>query len=234
MPKARLFLVRHGETDDNQNGVFQGQAGRGLNARGRSQAEKLALRLAELEPGVDLHALYSSDLERAVQTASILADVLGLTVRLDEGLREVDVGSWQGKTLREIEELYPEEYAAWRAGMDVRRGAGETYAELRDRLSEALDRIVALHQGGHVIVVSHGAAIKSYVAGLFGPVMSNMRHLGVISNASVTIVERERDGTSRLAVLNDVAHLRDPVTTAARTLPDLPLPSPSSGKSLRP
>ncbi len=232
-PSARLFLVRHGETDDNHHGVFQGQAGRGLNARGRVQVEKLALRLGDLEPGIDLHALYTSDLERAVDTASILAQVLGLPVHVDEGLREIFVGEWQGKTTREVEELFPEEVATWRAGVDVRRGGGETYADLAIRMKEALDRIVQKHHGGHLCVVSHGAAIKSYVASLFGDVMVGMRTLGALSNTSVTVLDLDREGHARLVVWNDVTHLRDAVLTFAKTLHDPPPPARSSKKVMK-
>lgn len=244
-PCARLFLVRHGETDDNHSGVYQGQGGRGLNARGRVQAEKLALRLAELEPGVDLHALYSSDLERAVDTASVLSQVLGLEVRVDEGLREVYVGTWQGKTAREVEALYPDEHAAWRAGRDVPRGGGETYAELSVRMTEALGRVVRAASAAaqassgpgarcHVMVVSHGAAIKAYVAGLLDPrgeVVDSMRRLGSLVNTSVTVLELERDAPTRLVAWNDVAHLRDPLLTSARAAP-APPPARSSRRSL--
>jgi len=237
-PSARLFLVRHGETDDNHHGVFQGQAGRGLNARGRVQAEKLGLRLGDLEPGVDLHALYTSDLERAVDTASILSEVLALPVHVDEGLREIYVGGWQGKTTREVEELFPEEVAAWRAGLDVARGGGETYAELAARMGETLARIVERERGPsvgparHLCVVSHGAAIKAYVASLFGDVMAGMRALGTLSNTGVTVVERDRDGRSRLVAWNDVSHLRDAVVTAAKTV-EPPPPARSSKKVVK-
>ncbi len=231
-PSARLFLVRHGETDDNHNGVFQGQAGRGLNARGRVQAEKLGLRIADLEPGIDFHALYTSDLERAVDTASILSEVTGLPVHVDEGLREIFVGGWQGKTTREVEELFPEEVAAWRAGLDVARGGGETYTDLAARMSEAIARIVERERGGHLCLVSHGAAIKAYVASLFGDVMTAMRVLGTLSNTGVTVIERDRDGRSRLVVWNDVSHLRDAVVTTAKTV-ELPPPAKSSKKVVK-
>ena len=232
-PSARIFLVRHGETDDNHGGVFQGQAGRGLNARGRVQAEKLALRLAELEPGIDLHALYTSDLERAVDTAHILSEVLGLPVHVDEGLREVFVGEWQGKTAREVEEIWPDEVAAWKAGLDVRRGGGETYAELAARIAESIDRVILKHQGGHLLFVSHGAAIKAFVTSLFGPVAPGLKILGPISNTGVTVLDRDRDGTTRLVVWNDVSHLRDPVVTAAKTLHEPPPPARSSKRVVK-
>lgn len=227
---TRLFLVRHGETDDNHAGVFQGQAGKGLNARGVSQAQKLALRIGDLEPHVDIHALYTSDLERAVATADLLSQVLGLAVIVDEGLREVFVGEWQGKTMKDVEALYPEEVAAWRAGLDVARGGGETYAELAARMGEALARIAHAHAGKNVVVVSHGAAIKAYVASLFGNVMNGMRALGTLSNTGVTLLERDRDLGTRLVVWNDVSHLRDPVLTAAKVAVEPPPPPARSSK----
>ena len=94
MASTRILLVRHGETDDNKNFVFQGQTGLGLNAHGRDQAARLAGRLvrAARRPA----ALVASDLDRAVQTAEILGRALGLEPSLDAGLREVFLGAWQG------------------------------------------------------------------------------------------------------------------------------------------
>ena len=92
-----LHLARHGETDDNANKVFQGQRGAGLNARGRAQAERLAARVA---PSID--TIVSSDLQRARETAAIVAAAVKTEVVLDEGLREVDVGAWTGLSYEEV------------------------------------------------------------------------------------------------------------------------------------
>src|SRR5580700_9863499 len=158
MPSTRIVLVRHGETDDNRNFVFQGQTGLGLNAHGRDQAARLAARLvrAARRPA----AIYTSDLDRARETAEILGRALGLEPALDADLREVFLGAWQGLTGAEVTARFPEEWAAFRRGEDLKRGGGESYAELGERVAGAIDRAAAAHPGEAVLVVSHGAAIK--------------------------------------------------------------------------
>jgi broad specificity phosphatase PhoE len=199
-----LLLARHGETADNARLVFQGQAGKGLNARGRAQAARLAERVARSRPD----ALFASDLERAVETARIVTEASpGLPVNVEPDLREVDVGAWTGKSHHEIEELFPEEWAAWSSGLDVRRGGGETYAELAERIERAVVRIVAAHEGKRVLLVSHGGAIKSYVARILGVSGEGLRALAGVGNCGLTVIERDARGRSRLHAWNDTAHL---------------------------
>src|SRR6187431_3182247 len=94
MATTKLLLIRHGETDENHRRVFQGQSGRGLNARGRDQALRLAARFERV--GLRAAALYCSDLERARETADLLSGTLKLEPIADPALREVHVGAWQG------------------------------------------------------------------------------------------------------------------------------------------
>lgn len=197
-----LFLARHGETSDNANRVFQGQAGRGLDVRGRAQAARLAERMSR----AGLTAIVSSDLERAVETAQAVASVVGLEVELDRELREVDVGAWTGKRYEEVAELYPEEWAAWSAGLDLRRGGGETYAELAERVDRGLARAAAAHPGGRVLVVSHGGAIRSWVVRHLGLSAERARGLSAIGNAAVCVIEHAARGWV-LRTYNDEAHL---------------------------
>lgn len=196
-----LLFARHGETADNRGRRFQGQQfpGPGLDATGRAQAARLAERLKKA--GID--ALVTSDLRRAVETAGYVAEATGLEPRLEPLLREVDVGTWTGKTYEEIAELYPEEWAAWSAGLDVRRGGGETYAELAVRV----ERAVASLRGRRVLVVSHGGAIKSFVAKILGVANAGLRALAGVANAALTVVERDELGRYRLHSFNDTAHL---------------------------
>src|SRR5690349_6865123 len=120
-----LLLARHGETDDNARLIFQGQGGGSLNARGRAQAERLAARLVS-----SLDVIVSSDLTRARETAEEVARATHVEIVFDQKIREVDVGAWTGLAYEEVERRFPEEWAAWRAGLDVPRGGGETYAAL--------------------------------------------------------------------------------------------------------
>jgi len=212
MSPTKLILVRHGETDDNKNLVFQGQDGRGLNARGRDQAARLAARLvaANVKPA----ALYASDLDRARETAEILGRALSLVPALDPDLREVFLGEWQGLSHAEIAARFPEQWAAWQRGEDVKRGGGETYAELGARMARAVGRVAGAHPGQVAAIVSHGAAIKIFVARVLGLGTPALRAYRVSSNTGVTVVERGADGAYRLLVWNDAAHLHDAVAEA--------------------
>lgn len=197
-------LARHGETADNAARIFQGQGGSGLNRLGRAQASRLAERLRRSPPD----AIFASDLERAADTARYVSEACGVPVELDPDLREVDVGAWTGKGYDAISKLYPEEWAAWEAGLDVRRGGGETYAELAERVGRALERIAGRHgDGARVLVVSHGGAIKSWIAKLLGVAPGGLRVLAGVANAALTVVERDARARHRLHSWNDAAHL---------------------------
>jgi probable phosphoglycerate mutase len=207
MPNTRLYLVRHGETDENKNQIFQGQHGTTLNAEGRTQASRLAARLVQKR----FAALYSSDLTRARETAEILGAVLGLPPALDEDLREIFLGSWQGLSFADIAARFPDEWKAWQEGApDLRRGGGETYEELAVRITRAIGRIADAHTGGTAIIVSHGAALKTFAGGVLGMSPGSalwLRSFRVQGNTGVSVVDREEDGRFRIVVWNDTAHL---------------------------
>ena len=204
-----LYFARHGETDDNARLVFQGQAGKGLNPRGRAQARRLARRMHTSR----VTSIFTSDLERAVETSLLVGAACGVEPALDPELREVDVGTWTGKSHEEVAALYPEEWEAWSDGVDMRRGGGETYAELAERIERAVVRICASDARDPVLVVSHGGAIKSYVSKLLGVGAAGMRALAGVGNAGITIIERSERGRMRLHAWNDTAHLEGLLAT---------------------
>jgi len=198
-----LFFARHGETDDNANLVFQGQGGKGLNSRGRAQARRLADRMKKAR----VTTILASDLERADETARIVGQACEVVHSVDPDLREVDVGLWTGKGHEEIAELYPDEWAAWSAGVDLRRGGGETYSELAQRIERAVAKIVAMEARDPILVVSHGGSIKSYVSKLLGVSGDGMRALAGVGNCGLTVIEQDSRGRVRLHTWNDTAHL---------------------------
>jgi len=142
-----ILLARHGETDWNREGRFQGHADPPLNAAGRAQAEELAMRLASTQ----FDAVYSSDLLRAHETAEILAASQGVPVIADAGLREVDVGSWSGLTRTEIAVRFPE----------AEHHDGETREEHLARVLAAVERIAHAHPDERVLIVSHGGSLRA-------------------------------------------------------------------------
>jgi broad specificity phosphatase PhoE len=150
-----LLLARHGETDWNAVGRWQGHADPPLNATGRRQAEELAERL----DAAGIEVIVSSDLARAAETAAIVAARLRLPVSHDADLREIDVGSWSGLTRAEVAERFPAGFARWQAG-EIGHD-GETREQLASRVERALLRLADAHAGQHVLAVTHGGAIRA-------------------------------------------------------------------------
>jgi probable phosphoglycerate mutase len=154
---TKLLLARHGETDWNRERRWQGHADPPLNDLGREQARQLADRLA----GEPLAAIYSSDLRRAHETASIVARGKGMDVLVDRDLREIDIGRWSGLTHDEIRVRFPDDFRRWREGRTVVGRGGETHEELTTRVLAAARRIAAAHPAEAVLIVSHGGALKT-------------------------------------------------------------------------
>ncbi len=161
-----LWLVRHGQTDWNVQGRWQGQTPDAppLNAAGLAQAEAVAEQLAAQasQDGLAFAAIYSSDLLRARQTAEIIARRLGLPVQLDARLREVHLGVWEGMLGDEVALRYVAELEARRRDpVHSRPPQGESVYEVAARVGQTFDAIARAHPDQHVIVVSHGLALAA-------------------------------------------------------------------------
>jgi broad specificity phosphatase PhoE len=187
-----VHLARHGESDWNAAGRWQGHADRPLTEIGRRQAEELAERLA----AVRLDAVYSSDLRRARETAEPVAARHGLEVQALPSLREVDVGAWSGLSRPEVEQRFPEAFARWRDGGQGWED-GETYEQMTERVVGAVLEIAAAHPGGEVLVVAHGGPIRALHAAALGLDVSEHRRLKpVAANAMLSSLTVE-DGRLR-------------------------------------
>jgi broad specificity phosphatase PhoE len=162
----RLIIWRHGETDHNASGIWQGQLDTALSEKGRAQAQNAAAVLAAYDPSV----IVSSDLQRAADTARTLAARAGLEVRYDERLREIHAGQWQGMTAGDVAERFPEDQAALAAGEDIRRGVdGESLGEVGKRTRAAVDDVLAdLAPGKCAVITTHGVSGRAIVASLVG------------------------------------------------------------------
>ena len=188
-----IHLARHGETDWNRELRWQGHADPPLNALGRQQASTLAESLA----GMRIAAVYASDLRRASETADVVAGRLGVPLRLDAALRELDVGSWEGRTLAELEARHPDAVARWEESGEHGWDGGESHGEMAARVLEAIRSIAAEHVGEEILVVSHGGpmrALKALAAGLDYP--GERRLVPYTANCEVCAIAVE-DGTIR-------------------------------------
>ena len=155
---TELWLVRHGQTDWNLTGRWQGQAAEapGLNDTGRAQV----LTICEQLKGRRLSAIYSSDLLRAHQTAALIAESLGLPVTLEPRLREINLGSWEGMPSEEIEEKYSLELAERaRNPVQARAPNGESPREVAERVLVAINEIASKHRDESILIVSHAVSL---------------------------------------------------------------------------
>ena len=194
----RIVFWRHGRTDWNAAGRFQGQTDIPLNEDGRAQAQNAALRLASLGPD----AIVSSDLERTRATAEALSAVTGLPLALDAGLRETNAGQWQGHTFDAIRALDGETLHRWEDGdVHVPAGGAETRLDVAARVRRAVDRALRdLPADGTLVVVSHGGAIRVGLAELLGLPHGLWGALSGLANCSWSVLEERRphaDGAVR-------------------------------------
>ncbi|MFH9977766.1 histidine phosphatase family protein [Streptomyces sp. NPDC017179] len=181
----RIILWRHGQTSWNVERRFQGSTDVELTGTGVGQARRAARLLASLRPD----AIVSSDLVRATRTAAELAELTGLEVARDEGLRETYAGVWQGLTHEEIIDRYGQEYTAWKRGEPVRRGGGELETEVADRAAPVVLRYLEkVPEDGTLVVVSHGGTIRTTLGRLLGLEPRHWESLGGLSNCCWSVL----------------------------------------------
>lgn len=198
----RLILVRHGITYWNYESRYQGHTDIELHPEGIKQACALQKKFAVEK----LDAIYSSDLKRAVQTASIIAEPHDLKIKTVPALREINFGEWEGLTYYDIEKKYPKLLKVWLETPHLLEiPQGESFEILRDRAVAGVKKILASQQKGTIAIVTHGGTIAALVCGLLNEPLANMWHYKQ-KNTAVTILAI-REGQVTIESLNDVSHL---------------------------
>jgi broad specificity phosphatase PhoE len=184
-----LLLVRHAAHDWIGRGVAGRMPGVGLNDEGSRQAKALIARLQHRRPQV----IYSSPLQRTLETATPLAHALGMTVVTDEGLSEIDFGEWTGRSFEELERDDRERWRLWceRKG-EAGAPGGEAFVAVQARIMARLDHLRRLHPTEGVVLFSHGDVIKAALAGYLGLPLDHVERFE-IAPASVSIVETGTD-----------------------------------------
>ncbi|CAH0351578.1 phosphoglycerate mutase GpmB [Aquabacterium sp. CECT 9606] len=204
---TRLLVIRHGETAWNLEARIQGHTDIPLNEHGRWQAERLALALAD--EGLD--AIYTSDLQRARDTAQAVARATGLTLQLDQGLRERNFGRLEGMTQNQVALQWPEEGRRWRE-RDPTYGPeeGETLQSFYQRCVDTAERLAQLHPGQTVALVAHGGVLDCfYRAANHIPLQAP--RTWTIGNVSINRLLYSPEGFSLLGWA-DTRHLDDDVS----------------------
>ena len=199
---TRLYLIRHGETVWNTEYRAQGTRDIELSEVGIMQAGLLADRLKN-HP---IDHVFSSDLNRAYETATILGNCLGLVVEKIGNLREMNFGAWEGLTIEEIKNQYSSHYNVWRnKPTNANIPNGEMLLEVQKRGLKAIHYLINTYRDKNIAVISHGTIIKTILLGILDIDLSNFYKIKQ-DNTSLNIIDFKNYGPV-ITTLNDVAHL---------------------------
>jgi probable phosphoglycerate mutase len=207
----KLIAIRHGETEWNVQSREMGQLDSPLTDRGVLQASAIAKRLS----GCRFEALYSSDLGRAIRTAQIISSATGREPLLDAGLRERNMGIFQGLTKAEMSAQFPQEYADYRRiGHTYRIPQGESGQERLGRSVRVLTEIAMRHVDQTVVVVTHGGFLMGFFEHVLGMTPGNgsrFRRQNAAFNSF-----RYLGGAWSLETWNDTSHLASQIDPTAQ------------------
>ena len=202
---TRILLVRHAQPTSDARGRCYGTLDIGLSAAGRAQAQLLGRTLEQ----VPLAAVYTSPSRRAVDTAAPAAQAHALAPIVDERLRELDFGDFEGRTYGEIERTHPELYRQWmHTPTLVQFPGGESYTQLRARALAAIDEIRARHPGESAAVFSHGGVLRTILADCLSIPAEAIFRLDQ-SHGAISIVDWI-DGTPFVRLLNAPPTIDEP------------------------
>ena len=200
---TRIYLVRHGATELTAEDRFAGSTVVSLSAAGRTQVAARAQRLR----CDNLDAVYTSPMQRTMETARLIAAPHGLEPIAEPDLREIDYGHWEGRSRDEVEADYGDEYNAWQEDpLTVAPAGGESGIDVLARALPVLRRIVQDHRHQAVLVVSHKGTNRLLVSSLLGFDARGYRDRLDQSPAGLTILDFATDVRARLRLFNDVSH----------------------------
>ncbi len=201
---TEIIIIRHGETEWNKTGRFQGHSDVPLSAEGRTQAAALGKNLV-----VDhVDAIYASDLTRAMETAAPLAQRFGLEVISDPLLRELNFGAWEGRNFNDVNAENPNAMKNFYTDPEQADiPESEPFPEFQRRVAGRVREIVAHERGKRVVIVSHGASIRILLADLLSMPIRSIWHISQL-NTAVNKIRFEDDGFAIVTLMNDTSHLR--------------------------
>lgn len=206
---SRFYLVRHGETVWNKQSRYQGQSNVPLSDTGRMQAKILSRRLEN--EAIDL--IYASDLDRAIETANIIAEPHDLEVVCSKSMRELGFGIWEGLTYDEIINKWPESMKKWQNDpLNVKPPNGETLAELMERTSDFLMAVAKNHPDKTILIATHAGPIRAILSVLLDLKWEFFWKFK-ISNTSLTIIDYDgsahlQESDAFIVTINDTYHLQ--------------------------
>jgi broad specificity phosphatase PhoE len=199
----RIILIRHGQTEWNRHERFRGWVDIDLDDMGIRQAEAAAPRIVQWE----VTAIYSSPLKRAMATAQIIANRLNLPVVPLEGLNDMNFGIWQGISVEETKENYPELFDLWRySPQRLQIPQGESLDDVRKRVVATIDDLTSRHQNTTIALVTHRVVCKVLLCHLLG--LDNSHFWQLAQDATAINLFEINGGKATVTLINDTCHLR--------------------------
>ena len=181
---TRFIFVRHGQSIANLEKIFAGNYDVDLSSLGHKQAQFTADFVSK---NYQVDAIYSSDLKRAYETAEYIANLLGLEIQKEPGMREINAGKWEGCSFEELAIKYVDDYEIWLTDIgNARCTEGESVAELAKRVYVTIKQIADKNPNRTVLITTHGTPIRALQLHSTGSPLSNMKEIPWVSNASVT------------------------------------------------
>lgn len=202
----KLYLVRHGESEWNKLKKIQGQIDIPLTEKGIEQAKLIGKRL--INEGIE--KIYTSDLKRAYDTASIIGKMLNIDVIPLKELREINFGIWEGLTTDIIKSKFSKERELWLKNPEMLKVEGaESILDLQLRAMNEINKIISNNNIDNVLIVSHSATLKTIILGLLNMDISHFKNM-TLNNVSLSIIEF-RQYNRVLTLLNDTSHLKESI-----------------------
>lgn len=204
MSETTLIVIRHGETEWNLQGRWQGHDDSPLTENGIQQTRALAKSLASC----DATALYSSDLGRTIQTSEIISEKTGLEIILEPRIRERHLGVFQGLTTSEMASQFPEYYKAYKvSGAGYRVPGGESKRDRYERSIACFNELAAKHKGETILVVTHGGVLNALFRHVVGLSLDAPRYFHIWNTSKNQFSWNQ--GVWRLLTFGDISHLGD-------------------------
>jgi broad specificity phosphatase PhoE len=203
---TRLILVRHGETEANVSQIWHGALDAPLTPQGEAQVAAVSARLAMLHAERPIDHFYVSPLSRARITAQAIADATGLEPEIEEGLQEMSIGDWEGRTFTHLSEV-DRLWERWESDPSFAPPNGESPITFTTRVPQTFEKLIKEHAGETILVVSHGGVISNLLAQWLGEGPQDWRRWDP-HNCSITILDQQGENW-HVYCLNDIDHLEE-------------------------
>lgn len=202
---TRIILVRHGESEGNERGLFRGRTDFPLTERGRTQARELAQALT----GKDIRAVYTSPLIRARETAELIASACDAPMEERQGFTNMALGAWEGHPKTEIAQENPEEWSLWLNNPErLHLANAESFSQVQRRAFSNIQNLIRIHEGETFVIVSHRTILKPLVAACLGISEPYFWRLHFDMASYSTLIHETMRGYT-LTLLNETGHLSE-------------------------